>query len=264
MPGAPVTLLHVETLGVVVPLAVAGEDLASAVRDAWRDALTGEASASGPLPVAPVLTVAVGERGQADVVALTVRQAVHALSTTVMRTAMAARSGELVMLDAVAVVDPATRAAAVLVELRGNRTVSATAFGDGLAHLASATTGITADGLVLPALDPVPASTGRAEDLAAPSALGLQPASDSACPLAALLVLQHDPGHCGEPRLEPLETIDALAALADAASGLHYLAEPLQRLADVVRRAGGARLVTFGDPATLAGVVRECLAGAAT
>lgn len=248
----------------VVPLAVTGADLADAVAAAWQDALRHQDTADVPF-LAPSLSVAVGDRGRADVVGATVHQTLHTLSTTVMRTAIAARSRELVMLEAVAVVDPDTGGAGVLVEpRRGGASRSLTSLGGGLAHLAAHTTGITPDGLVLAALDPIPTDSPATEAPRAPSAVGLRTASADAYPLAALLVLLHDPAHVGEPVVERIDTIDALAELADETESLHYLEAPLQRLVGVVRRAGGARRVTFAHADRLVPVVRECLAGAVT
>ena len=53
------------------------------------------------------------------------------------------------------------------------------------------------------------------------------------------------------PCVVPLDTIDALAELAPQVSFLGRFERPLQRLADVLRRAGGAQHVTYREAADL-------------
>lgn len=259
------TQLHVETLGVVVPLDVLGIDLASAVGEVWRDSLRHAEGGFGSATVAPPLSVAVGEWGLADVTGADISEVLHILALRVAGTAAARRSGDLVMLSAGAVAEPDSELAAVLVGNGPELTEAVTTLGKSLVFLSDHTTGITVDGLVVPALNPLrtPGRDGT-HSQAPPSSLVHVPASGSesgsSYRITALIVLEHDGLHEGAPLVEPLDTIDALSVLAPGATSLGNLDRPVQRLADVVRRAGGARRVTYADADTLEPVVRELLA----
>lgn len=251
-----VTHLRVEALGVVVPLEVRGADLAEAVAQAWQDALVDDPGTTPPL------VVAVGPWGAAEVAGADVAEVLHRLSPAVTQRAIDARAGQLVMLHAAALADPATGATALLVAPSGTgKTTASATLGTRFAYLTDETAGVEPDGTLAPHRKPLSLIRGgHLKDQVSPTALGLL-GTDRACHVAALLVIERDPDHAGDPVVSDLDTIDALALLAPQASFLGRLERPLQRLVDVVRRAGGARHVTYAEAATLEPVVRALLDG---
>lgn len=241
-----VTRICVEALGVVVPLDVRGPEFVSAVSRAWQDCMT-----TLP-PDQPPLTVAVDPGGDVDVSGADVAEVLHRLSPAVTQRAIAARAGDLVMLHAAALADPVTGATTVLVAPSGTgKTTAARHLGRHLAYLTDETAGLDREGRLVPYRKPLSIiRTGHIKDQVSPTELQLR-RTDRTCHIAALLVATRDPHHSGAPVVERLETVDALAALAPEASFLSRLEFPLQRLADVVHRAGGAHRVTYAEAFTL-------------
>ena len=92
----------------------------------------------------------------------------------------------------------------------------------------------------------------------APSALGLL-MTERDCRLTALLVIERDPQHEGEPVVEPLDTVDAIAAIAPQSSYLPSLEKPLHRLAELIHLVGGAHHVRYAESADLEPVLLRLL-----
>ncbi|MFC7725620.1 hypothetical protein ACFQW6_10915 [Nocardioides sp. GCM10028917] len=235
---------HVSAFGVVVPIR-ASPTLRRPVLEAWRDALTD----SEP-------TTDVVEAEGPDVA-----NALHYLSPAVTTAAIDARAGELVMLHAAALADPATGRTAVLVAASGTgKTTASVNLGRTFAYLTDETSAITPDGVVLPYRKPLSIiDGGHLKTQVAPSELGLL-ATEQECRLAALLVIERDPQHRGAPTVEPLETVDAIAAIAPQSSYLPSMDKPLHRLAELIHLVGGARQVRYAESADLEPVLAELLA----
>lgn len=240
------TVAHVSAFDVVVPIR-AGDDFREPVLDAWRDALTD----------AEPTTEAVEVRGR------DIETALHHLSPAVTTRAIDARAGELVMLHAAALADPVSGRTAVLVAASGTgKTTASLALGRSFAYLTDETAAITADGLVLPYRKPLSIiDGGHLKKQIAPSTLGLL-RTERECRLAALLVIERDPRHEGEPAVRPLDTVDAITAIAPQSSYLPSMDKPLHRLADLIHLAGGACHVTYAESADLAPVLTRLLADA--
>ncbi|WP_299931014.1 hypothetical protein [uncultured Nocardioides sp.] len=238
---------HVSAFGVVVPIRASGE-LSGPVLAAWRDALTD----ADP-------TAAAVEAGGPDA-----ETALHHLSPAVTTRAIDARAGDLVMLHAAALADPSTGRTAVMVAASGTgKTTASVTLGKTFAYLTDETAAITPDGIVLPYRKPLSIiDGGHLKKQVAPSELGLL-GLDRECRLAALVVIDRDPGHDGEPLVEMLETVDAIAAIAPQSSYLPSMDKPLHRLAELIHLVGGARRVTYAESADLAPVLSELLAAAA-
>ena len=256
MPGADDTppgssvVAHVSALGVVVPIR-ARDDLCQPVLAAWRDALTDPRNGDGPT------TAAVEAHGP------DVESALHLLSPAVTTRAIDARAGELVMLHAAALADPASGRTAALVAASGTgKTTASIALGRRFAYLSDETAAITADGVVLPYRKPLSIIDGsHLKRQVAPSSLGLL-APDRECRLAALLVIERDPDHEGEPVWEPLATLDAIAAIAPQSSYLPSMDRPLHRLAELIHLAGGAGRVRYAESAALEPLLEQLLVDA--
>ena len=232
------------------------ELIAGPIRDAWRDAAV-------DFPEHAECTVTVSFTPGSDVYGDSIEQILHDLSPAVTRAAIGARSGELVMLHAAALCDPTTGATAVLVAPSGTgKTTAAITLGQTFAYLTDETSGITEDGTVLAYRKPLSViGSGPLKAQVAPSDLGMITTADRGR-LAALYVLQRDPDHQGPPRVEPLETIDALAELAPQVSFLGEFERPLQRLVDVLQLVGGASQITYAEATDLEPLLSQALSGA--
>jgi hypothetical protein len=244
MTGRDVTRLRVTAFGVVVPIEVRGAALGEAVAEAWRDALT-EAEPTTDAVVTDGLDVAA---------------ALHHLSPAVTVRAIDARAGELVMLHAAALADPDSGRTAVLVAASGTgKTTASRTLGKRFSYLSDETAAIAPDGTVLPYRKPLSIiESGPLKTQVAPSSLGLL-TTDRECRLAAVLVLERAPDHVGPPTLTPMETVDAIAAIAPQSSYLPTTPPPLHRLADLLHLAGGAHHVTYAEAADLEDVLARLL-----
>jgi hypothetical protein len=235
---------HVSAFGVVVPIR-APETLRDPVRNAWRDAIT---------DAEPTIKAV-------DATGPDVQSALHHLSPAVTTAAIDSRAGELMMLHAAALADPATGRTAVLVAASGTgKTTASMTLGKTFAYLTDETAAITAEGVVLPYRKPLSIiDRGYLKRQIAPSELGLI-ATERECRLAALLVMERDPRHEGEPIVEHLETVDAIAAIAPQSSYLPSMDKPLHRLAELIHLVGGAKYIRYAESADLDRVLNQLLA----
>lgn len=235
---------HVSAFGVVVPIR-ASDALCRPVLDAWRDALTDAEAAADP----------VGADG------IDVDSALHHLSPAVTTRAIDAMAGELVMLHAAALADPISGRTAVLVAASGTgKTTASITLGKTFAYLTDETAAITREGVVLPYRKPLSIiDGGHLKKQIAPSDLGLL-TTDRECRLAALIVIERDPHHQGEPVVERLATVDAIAAIAPQSSYLPSMDKPLHRLAELIHLVGGAHHVRYTESADLEPVLARLLA----
>ncbi len=250
--------LEVSALGVRVVCQPEDEKSSSAVRRAWKDALTdGPVAGEGDTRVPPLT---VGLNPGHDVHGRDLAEMLHLLSPSVTQRAIAAHQGELVMLHAAALADPDTGATAVLVAPSGTgKTTAARALGTRFAYLSDETSAITRAGVVLPYRKPLSIiEDGPFKAQHSPSQLGLL-TTDRECHLAALLVIEREPHHDGPPVVTRMDEVDAIAAIAAQTSYLPSLDRPLHRLAEVVGLAGGAHHVTYREAATLQAVLEELL-----
>jgi len=253
--GDPAIPVRVSALGVDIDLLVTGELLSQAVRAAWRDALV-----DAPGGRCTQITVALGTHQMADVCGGSIEEVLHHLSPAVTQVAIGHWAGELMMLHAAALADPESGATAVLVAASGTgKTTASRTLGRRFAYVSDETAGITRDGLVLPYRKPLSIiETGHLKTQVAPSALGLL-ATARECRIGALLLLDRQPDHAGPPTVTPVDTIDAIAAIAPQSSYLPSVERPLQRLAELVRLAGGAHRATYGEAADLEQPIADLL-----
>ncbi|MCP3420913.1 hypothetical protein [Nocardioides pinisoli] len=235
---------HVSAFGVVVPIRTS-HALRGPVLEAWRDALTDDEPTTDAVQAAGT----------------DVENALHHLSPAVTTAAIDARAGQLVMLHAAALADTETGRTAVLVAASGTgKTTASLTLGKTFAYLTDETAAITRDGVVLQYRKPLSIIDGsHVKKQIAPSALGLR-STDLDGRLAALLMIERDPGHEGEPQVEKLDTVDAIAAIAPQSSYLPSMDKPLHRLAELVHLVGGARRVRYAESADLAAVLTRLLA----
>lgn len=250
--------LVVSAIGVNIELVVWGHALADAVTTAWRDALT-----ESPERPTKALTVGLGSEPRAEVWGMSTTEVLHRLSPAVTQAAIEARAGELMMLHAAALADPGTGATAILVAASGTgKTTASRALGHRFAYLSDETAGITQDGLVMPYRKPLSIiESGHLKTQVAPSTLGLLTTSRE-CRIGSLLLLDRQPDLVGPPTLTPVDTIDAIAAIAPQTSFLPSIERPLQRLAELVRLVGAAHHVTYREAADLEQPIADLLKAA--
>ncbi|WP_416954519.1 hypothetical protein ACNKF0_19760 [Nocardioides sp. T5] len=241
---AAAVVAHITAFGVVVPVQ-ASDELRQPIKDAWRDALTDDGPTTDPV----------------DAIGPDVESALHHLSPAVTTAAIDQRAGELVMLHAAALADPNSGQTAVLVAASGTgKTTASMTLGKTFAYLTDETAAITQAGVVLPYRKPLSIiDGGHLKKQIAPSDLGLL-LTERECQLAALLVIERSPDHEGEPVVELLDTVDAIAAIAPQSSYLPSMEKPLHRLAELIHLVGGARHVRYSESADLEPVLARLLA----
>lgn len=258
--------LHV--LDTDVDVVVSGGDaarFARTVAERWHLAVTDRAAAA-PAPGDEPLVVEVELDGvrpaRPDGVlrGTDQRALLQRLTQEVTRTAIRARTGDLLMLHAGAVAHPVTGAAVVLVAPGGTgKSTACRVLGPQRAYLTDETVGIRRDGTIAPYLKPI--STRRPDwagvkDEVAPSELGLAAPTVPARP-AGIVLLRREEGREGPAEVVPMDTLEALTALAPETSGFMRTERPLTWLAGLLEGTGGAVRVTYGAAEQLAGLVDE-------
>lgn len=275
--SSTVPVVPLRALGTDVDVRVEGTDpeqLAQTLRERWHLCLRdGETN-----PPAKVLhavlagtdtdtttdtTASAWQRGDDVVRDTDERRLLQRLTQAVTYAVIGARTGELLMLHAAGLAHPDTGATAVFVA-PGNtgKTTLCRTLGPGRAYVTDETIGIRRDGSI--DVYPKPLSTRRPDwvgvkDEAAPGSVGL--AAPAVTPwLAGIVLLRREEDHTGEPLLEDLDVLDAVISLTPESSAFMRTEAPLQWLASVLERTGGARRVTYAEVADLAPLVDEICA----
>lgn len=177
------------------------------------------------------------------------------LTQAVTRTAIDAQAGRLVMLHAAGIQHPTTGATVALVGPGGTgKTTLIRTLCSGLGYITDETVAITDDNTVLPY--PKPLSVRREpsspwKDETDPLHFGALAPSKPAI-LAGIVILDRKDGYLGSPTVEPMFTLDAIAALTPETSHLPEMEKPLRRMADLCDSVGGVMRVTYGEAEHLA------------
>lgn len=185
-----------------------------------------------------------------------------ALTQHLTTTAIAARHGELLMLHACALADPATGRSVVLVAPSGTgKTTAALTLGRDLGYLSDETVAIGAGDLVTPYPKPLSLLVDGLPPKVqtSPTALGLLPAPPS--PRVAAVALLHRVPDAADPRIDLVPVLEALPALAEQSSALQLLPRPLHLLADLLERTGGLRRITYREVEDAAPLITSLLEG---
>lgn len=177
------------------------------------------------------------------------------LTQAVTRAAIDAQAGRLVMLHAAGLQDPSTGAVVALVGPGGTgKTTLVRTLGPGRGYITDETVAVTDDHSVLPY--PKPLSVRRQpsspwKDETDPLHFGaLAPCKPAT--LARIVILDRRDGYAGSPAVEPLFTLDAIAALTPETSHLPEMEKPLQRMAELCDSVGGVMRVTYAEAEHLA------------
>ena len=141
------------------------------------------------------------------------------------------------------------------------KTTASRVLGRDFGYVSDESVGIEADGTVLPYRKPLSIIEDHDHLKAqrSPKELGLRPLPDRPLRVAALVLIERDPG-VAEPRVERLDPAEGIVGLAEQASYLGRLPHPLRTLWSHVAAVGGVHRVTYSDAATLAPAIAQ-LAG---
>ena len=174
------------------------------------------------------------------------------------------RRGELLMLHAAAVADPASGATVAFVGPSGaGKSTAARILGRDWGYLGDEVVALRDDHSLVPLRRPLALLTDAHPEKALMSADRLGLMSAPAHPwLAGLVVLDRQPG--AELAVERLLTIDALTLLAPQTSFLGSFDRPLHRLAAAAQAAGGVCRATYAEAAQLGGLVADLVRAVST
>lgn len=173
--------------------------------------------------------------------------------------AIEANEGDLLMLRAAAVADPATGRAVVLVGPAGSgRSTAARTLARHFGYVTDDTVGLTATLDLLAYPKPLVTGDDPAHGTQSPDDLGLREAPGTLRPAAVLLLERHTEGYV-PPVLTELTTAEAVAHLSGNASYLRSLDKPLHRLAALVEEVGVVQRVDYREADDLVAVTQQLL-----
>ncbi|MDR7086172.1 hypothetical protein J2X11_001011 [Aeromicrobium panaciterrae] len=182
----------------------------------------------------------------------------HLLSQDVTRAAIDARAGQAVMLHAAAIANPDSGAALAVVGASGaGKTTWVQANGGNRRYISDEAVLITSDLQIFGIPKPLSLGHYGIKEQVAPVEFGLSEANGTEY-LAGLWILDRD--DAATTLLEDVEILDALPLLAQQASYLNALAQPLHQLAAVVSGSGGLRRARYREASDLSELVAESLA----
>ena len=184
-----------------------------------------------------------------------------ALSIDVTLAALEQRAGEVLMLHAAGLATDEGRVVVLVGPSGRGKTTASRVLGRDFGYVSDESVGIEADGTVLPYRKPLSIieEHDHLKAQRSPEELGLRPLPDRPLRVAALVLIERDPG-VAEPRVEWLDPAEGIVGLAEQASYLGRLPHPLRTLWSHVVAVGGVHRVTYSDAATLAPVIAQ-LAG---
>lgn len=266
MPESPAHEVALRIFGMPLTLACAGSagtELAAAVRDRWAWCAPPPDRADPPDPDARLdARLDAGPHGRADPAEMTGE--LDRIATAITLTALDRADPSWLMIHAAGLTDPATGAAVVLAGASGTgKSTLARALGRDFGYLSDETIAVDAaygvHGCPRPVLlAPAP---GRPKTSTSPDALGLR--RPGAAPwLAAIVLLERDPGHLGPPAVRRLDRPADLLALGPQISHLPRVPAAVRRLAATLDAVGGLRHVRYAECDDLAALLTDLLAAA--
>jgi hypothetical protein len=192
---------------------------------------------------------------------VTTESMLASLSIDVTLAALKQRAGEVLMLHAAGLATDEGQVVVLVGRSGRGKTTASRVLGRDFGYVSDESVGIEADGTVLPYRKPLSIIEDHDHLKAqrSPKELGLRPLPDRALRVAALVLIERDPG-VAEPRVERLDPAEGIVGLAEQASYLGRLPHPLRTLWSHVVAVGGVHRVTYSDAATLAPVIAQ-LAG---
>ena len=262
--------VELELIGSRVDVVVAGSrgaELEKAIRTAWDRCLAPDPAVPPVAVLEAVLdddtSVIEEARGRGAVAGVDQVHLMSNLTSSLTLAAIESRHGQLVMLHACALADPATGATIVLVAPSGTgKTTAALTLGAELAYLTDETAAIALDDVVVPYPKPLSLlADGRPpKQQVSPTALGLLEAP--LAPRLAAIALLDRRAEVVPASMECVPTLEALATIAEQSSAIQLFPKPLHLLAGLLDRTGGLRRITYHEVADAAPLVMELLRGA--
>lgn len=240
-------VVRIRALDSVIRLEIADPAVAERIRREWSRCLVAE-----PDPAELVLAFGTDKGlGQGST---------YALASRVTRLAIEASVGRYVMFHAAALTNERGRVVVLVAPSGTGKTTAAATLGVArFGYVTDEAVAVTDDGVVLPYPKPlsiVRPGEGKAQH--SPDDLGL--ASCGLRPtLGGIVLLDRVEGdHRCVPRLESVDLLDSLLALLPQTSALLSRDRPLQRLCELIDRAGGVFRLTYTEIAS-AGDILEAL-----
>lgn len=243
--------LLIDAIGTVIGIdgSALTDDAWSAVKIAWQDAV----SDAGP-GIRPVATV-VAHGGIPE------QSLLSGLSIDVTLAALEAQAGTLLLLHAAGLATADGRVVALVGPSGRGKTTASRVLGREFGYVSDESVGIAADGTVMPYRKPLSLIEGANHPKVqrSPTELGLHPLPSTSLRLAALVLLERTTD-VRSPVVEPVDTAEAIARLAEQASYLGLTPAPLHLLSAHIDAVGEVRRLVYSDAASLAPIIRE-LAG---
>ncbi|WP_461172283.1 ATP-binding protein [Arthrobacter sp. Z1-9] len=168
--------------------------------------------------------------------------------------AILANAGQLTMLHACGVADPATGAVVALVAKSGTgKTTAASVLARTYGYVTDETVAIAPDGSVVPYPKPlsVEQAPGQPKRQVGPDELGLQPAPAKPFIQSIVLLDRVHSSHPVAPVMRRVPLADAVLALIPDSSSQAEFEEPLQSLCRLIDSVGGVCQVTYSEAADL-------------
>lgn len=172
--------------------------------------------------------------------------------------AILANAGELTMLHACGVADPATGAVVALVAKSGTgKTTAASVLGRIYGYVTDETVAVAWDGSVVPYAKPlsVKQEAGAPKRQVGPDEFGLQPAPAMPFIQSIVLLNRVQGARPVVPALERVPLAEALLALIPESSSQAEFVDPLQSLCRLIESVGGVWQVTYSEAADLPAVL---------
>lgn len=236
---------------IAIDLSALDAEDAVALQEAWADATL--PGAEDVPAVAATVVVEPGDRAEM----------LSDVSQRVTLAAIEAGRGRAWMLHAAGVAGPDGAVVVLVGESGRGKTTAARALGATLGYVSDETIAIESDGRVRAYRKPLSVITGAAahKRQLPPSAIGLRGLPEAPLRVAAVVLLNRDPEHAGEPLLEVADLGDALPDLVSQTSFLHDQPAPLRFIAALAAATGGIRRLTYAEAETLAPIVEALAAG---
>lgn len=235
--------LVIDALGAVLEIDLAG--LPAGVRDLARSAWSGAVAATGGQAPDRVVRM----RG------LPAPEALAALSQDVAAAAIAAGVGRLWMLHAGAVADAEGRVIVLVGPSGRGKTTAVGQLARRWSYVSDEAVGIDGQGHVFAFRKPLSLIEGNLPKAQrSPAELGLLPLPQAGLRLAAVVLLERDPGSDGA-RIEEVDPGDSWGDLAAQTSSLSRLPAGLRLVSSLLDSTGGLRRVHYGDASQLAALL---------
>ena len=239
--------LPIDALGTIIRIdgSALTDDAWAATQEVWADARAARPAAT------PAETVTAHG-------AIPVESMLASLSINVTLAALRCRAGEVLMLHAAGLATPDGRVVALVGPSGRGKTTVSRILGREFAYVSDESIAITADGAVVPYRKPLSVieNDGAIKAQRSPHELGLLPLPDAPLRLAALVLLDRDDAS-RVPSIEQVDLAEGIARLAEQASYLGRLPEPLGTIARHVDAVGGIHRLRYSDASTLGPSISE-------